>query len=248
MTREPTRLTIAVLAGGLATRLGEIARETPKALLEVHGRPFLAWQLELFARSGIARVVLCVGHHGDQIERWVGQHAPAGLEVRVSYDGPVALGTGGAIRQALPLLEDPFLVVYGDSYLRCDYRAVFEHFVAERERARQAPLGLMTVFENEDAWDRSNVVFRAGEIVQYDKRVHTPEMRHIDWGLGVFTPAAFEAFEGRAGFDLAEVYQHLVAERRLLGVEVRDRFYEIGSRDGLEEFRRYAQALAPKQC
>ena len=149
---------IAVLAGGLATRLGALTQTKPKALIDVAGQPFLRWQLEMFAARGLGDVVLCVGHYADQIEAWVAEHPVPGLRVRFSHDGEKPLGTGGALRRALPLLGSPFLVTYGDSYLRCDYLDVFRSFVAARSSTPE-PLGLMTVFENQGRYDTSNIEY-----------------------------------------------------------------------------------------
>lgn len=229
--------TIAVLAGGLATRLGDLSKHTPKSLLSVSGRPFLAWQLDLFAERGLNDVVLCVGHYGDQVQRWVAEHCPPGMRVRFSFDGPRQLGTGGALQQALPLLGERFLVTYGDSYLECDYLEVFRKFCHVRDAlaGTEPPLGLMTVFENRDQFDTSNVLFRDGTIVRYDKRNRVAEMRHIDWGLSVLTREAFEVFTPGRALDLATVFERLVEQNRLLGFEVNHRFYEVGSVSGLNE-------------
>jgi NDP-sugar pyrophosphorylase family protein len=241
--------TIAVLAGGLATRLGELSRSTPKSLVDVLGRPFLAWQLDLFRAAGLVKVVVCIGHHGEQIEEWVLQHPQPGLDICFSRDGERQLGTGGALRKALPLLGERFLVTYGDSYLRCDYLAIFGRFISTLENRREAerPLGLMTVFQNDGQFDTSNVVFRDGNIVCYDKTRRTPEMRHIDWGLGVLTEEAFAEFSEDEAFDLASVYGRLVTRRRLMGVEVGERFYEVGSPSGLEELRGYMRTISSRE-
>src|SRR6266481_3446322 len=108
---------IAVIAGGLATRMGDRARTTPKSMLVVAGEPFIAHQLRLFRREGLERVVLCVAHLGDQIEDFVGDGAKFGLSVNYSPDGETLMGTGGAVKKALPLLGDEFFITYGDSYL-----------------------------------------------------------------------------------------------------------------------------------
>jgi NDP-sugar pyrophosphorylase family protein len=232
---------IAVLAGGLATRMGELTKHIPKSMLDVGGRPFLAWQLELFAQHGLDDIVLCVGHYAAQIEDWVARHPLQGMRVRFSYDGDRQLGTGGALRQALPMLGDVFLVTYGDSYLRCDYRAVFQDFVARREQA----LGMMTVWKNDNRFDVSNVLYRDHRIVHYDKRERVPGMQHIDWGLGALTREAFALFADRTPLDLADVYGALVGRGQLAGYEVNERFYEIGSRAGLEEFRALMSGSSP---
>jgi MurNAc alpha-1-phosphate uridylyltransferase len=235
---------IAILAGGLATRLGELTAHVPKSLLEVCGRPFLAWQLELLARHGLSEVVLCVSHHATQIEDWLPGNTPPGMRVRLSYDGERRLGTGGALLRALSLLGESFLVTYGDSYLLCDYLAIYRHFEAQQALSKR-PLGLMTVFANDNRWDTSNVIYRNGAIVRYDKRNRVPEMHHIDWGLGVLTREALAAYPAEQPLDLADVYTALVAREQLAGYEVRQRFYEVGSHAGLAEFRAY---IATHDC
>ncbi len=226
-------LPIVILAGGLATRLRPISERIPKVLVEVEGRPFAEHQLALLHRHGIRQAVFCIGHLGEQVEAALGDGSRWGMELRYSFDGPTLMGTGGAIRQALPLLGEAFLVLYGDAYLPCDYQAVAKIFV------ESGKLGLMTVFRNEDRWDRSNVIFANGAILRYDKQQCTPEMRHIDYGLGALRAEAFARYPADQPIDLAIIYQDLLADGQLAGFEVSQRFYEIGSHTGLDETRHY---------
>lgn len=220
---------VALLAGGLATRLRPITEKIPKLLVEVAGEPFFSHQLRLLRAAGLDRLVLCVGHLGEQIVERYGDGSAWGVKIDYAFDGPKLLGTGGALIAALPKLGDTFYVLYGDSYLPIDYRAVGTHFL------RSGRLGLMTVYENRGRYDTSNVEFAGGEIVRYDKKVRTPAMHHIDYGLGVFRAAAFDGFPRDAVVDLAAVQQALVARGQLAGCEIAGRFYEIGSPEGLAE-------------
>lgn len=226
----------AILAGGLATRLRPITQTVPKALVEVAGRPFLDHQLALLARHGVRRVVLCLGYLGEQVEAHVGDGDRFGLEVHYSHDGDRLLGTGGALRRALPLLGKAFWVLYGDSYMDIDYGAILGHF-AGREL-----LGLMTVLRNHDRWDSSNAVFRDGRLLCYDKRRKRPDMAHIDYGVSLLRRAAVERIAPDQAADLADLYSSLVAEGAMDGYEVTQRFYEIGSPQGLAETTRYLLA------
>ncbi len=223
---------VAILAGGLGTRLYPLTERTPKALVEVNGEPFLAHQLRLLRARGIERVVLCIGQHGERIREYAGEGARFGFEIDYSFDGPVLLGTAGAVRRALPLLGDAFFVVYGDSYLPCSYRDVADAFRAAGQ------LGLMTVFRNEGRWDTSNVEFDEGRILAYDKKDRTARMQYIDYGLGVFSRAAFEGAE-RA--DLADLYRDLLHCGQLAAFEVQERFYEVGSYAGIAELSRHLE-------
>ena len=222
-------LPVAILAGGLATRLRPITETIPKALVEINGQPFLGHQLELLARSGIRRVVLCLGYRAEQIQEYAGDGSSFGLHVDYCLDGPKLLGTAGAIRRALPQLGPSFFVLYGDSYLPCDYAAIEQTFTGSGKA------GLMTVFRNEGQWDVSNVEFRGGRIVAYDKSNRTAAMHHIDYGLGVFRREVFDAVpEGQPG-DLAALYQDLLRRGELAAFEAATRFYEIGSPEGIRE-------------
>ena len=228
-----SRLPVAILAGGLATRLGPLTKQTPKCLLEVSGRPFIHHQLRQLRDQGVRRVVLCLGYLGEQVEEIVGDGSAYGLEVAYSFDGPELRGTAGAIRRALPLLGDAFFVLYGDSYLECRYGEVQAAFEAAGK------LALMTVFRNEGRWDTSNVEFRDNRILAYDKVARTPAMQYIDYGLGVFERRAFDTIPATGSRDLSCVYQEMLGRGELAALEVTERFYEIGSTSGLEETRRH---------
>ena len=225
----PLEIPVAVLAGGLATRLRPVTEKIPKSLIPVAGKPFLAHQLELLRSCGIRRAVLCVGYLGEMIQREFGDGSAFGLRLDYAFDGPKLLGTGGALKRALPLLGMEFFVLYGDSYLPIEYRPIAEFF------RRSGKLGCMTVYRNEGRYDTSNVVFRDGSVMVYDKKKRLPEMHHIDYGLSLFQAAVFNAYPADEPFDLAEVMGKLVREKQLAGYEVRERFYEIGSPAGLSE-------------
>ena len=226
---KPRDLPVAILAGGLATRLKPITEKIPKLLVEVAGEPFFSHQLRLLKGAGLNRLVLCVGYLGERIVEAYGDGAKWGISIDYSFDGPKLLGTGGALIRALPKLGDAFYVLYGDSYLPIDYLAVGEAFLKSGKQ------GLMTVFENREKYDASNVWFQDGVIRSYDKKDKVPEMRHIDYGLGLFRADAFDGFPRDEVVDLAEVQKALLKRGELAGFEISQRFYEIGSHAGLRE-------------
>jgi len=229
---SPTDLPVALLAGGLATRLRPLTERVPKLLIDVAGEPFFSHQLRLLRAAGLHRVVVCVGHLGEMIVDQYGDGRDWGLSLTYSFDGHTLLGTGGALIRALPHLGEAFFVLYGDSYLPIDYRAVGESFLTSG-----AP-GLMTVYENQGRFDRSNVWFEDGRIRAYNKHQPLPEMEHIDYGLGVFHTEAFDGYPRTTPVDLADVQRELSAQGKLAGFAVQERFYEIGSHAGLKELDR----------
>jgi NDP-sugar pyrophosphorylase family protein len=219
--------TICILAGGLGTRLGSHVADVPKPLIEVAGEPFLLHQLRLLASHGATKVVLCVGYRGEQIEQRIGGEQ-FGLTIEYSYDAPGLDGTLGAIRRALPLLSERFLVLYGDTFLRLDYAEA-----AENWRTSEL-LGLMTVLRNEGRWDRSNVFFDGGRVRAYDKVAPSRQMQWIDYGLGGLQSSAL-GLVGEEERDLARLYHRLAESNELFGYEVTERFYEIGTPESLAE-------------
>ncbi|MDR1314330.1 MAG: NTP transferase domain-containing protein [Deltaproteobacteria bacterium] len=225
-------LPVAILAGGLATRLGAVAKDTPKSLVEVAGKPFIFHQLELLKRSGVEKVVVCAGHLGQKLQRAVEGEGDLGLEVRFSFDGPKPLGTGGAIRKALPLLADLFIILYGDSYLELDYREVAKAFLYSGK------LALMAVYRNTGRWDRSNVVYDKGVVRLYDKNADGVEMHYIDYGVSCMTKEAIASWPD-ASFDLAEVLTKLSVSKELAGFEASQRFFEIGSPAGIADLEKH---------
>jgi NDP-sugar pyrophosphorylase family protein len=229
MNLPTAKFPVAILAGGLAKRLRPITEKIPKLLVEVAGEPFFSHQIRLLKKSGLNHLVLCVGYLGEKIVELYGDGSQWGVKIEYSFDGPKLLGTGGALIQALPKLGDAFYMLYGDSYLPIDYLAVGDFF------RRSGQLGLMTVYENHERYDASNVWFEGGEIKVYDKQHKVPQMRHIDYGLGLFRAAAFDGWSRTDVVDLSQVQQALVARAELAGYEIRQRFYEVGSPVGLNE-------------
>ena len=250
-------LAVAILAGGLATRLRPLTDRVPKSLLEIAGRPFIFHQLEMLRNEGVDRVVLCVGHLGEQIRAVVGDGRAHGMAIDYSFDGdesplgtsplpagdvtaaaaPVPrlqlLGTGGALRRALPILGAAFFVLNGDSYLRCPLARIQSAFEASGRPA------LMTVLRNDNRWERSNVLYQNGEIIEYDKHSPRADMAHVDFGLSVLSSAVFAPYAAAQVIDLADICRDLSRSGLLAAFEVSERFHEIGSLRGIadtEEF------------
>jgi NDP-sugar pyrophosphorylase family protein len=222
-------LPIAILAGGYATRLGSLTKELPKCLIEINGRPFVDWQLDLFLNYGYSEFVFCVSYKSNLVQEYLGDGSDRGISIQYSLDGETQLGTGGAILNALPKLGKVFGVIYGDSYLPINYRLVEQEFLKIKSN------GLMTVYRNENQFDVSNVEFLDDKLIDYQKGVINKNMNHIDYGITFFREEAFRPWTNQSTFDLSVVCHQLAKEGQLDGFEVFERFYEIGSVQGIEE-------------
>ena len=232
-------LPIAVLAGGFASRLGTLSRDLPKCLIPIHDKPFVEWQIELLKSAGYTNFVFCVSYKSDQVQQHLGDCSNWDIFIKYSFDGEKQLGTGGAIKKALPLLGEKFAVIYGDSYLPIDYAEVESEFMNSSNPA------LMTVYENVNILDKSNVEFEDGKLIEYQKSSNNFKMRHIDYGLSYFQAEVFKNFGGNSGFDLGELCSDLSKKEKLSGFLISERFYEIGSISGINDLSNYLGKAFP---
>ncbi len=224
---------VAILAGGLATRLGNLTREQPKSMVNILDRPFLAYQLQNIARSGVSDVLLCVGHLGNQIECHFGNGSDFGVNIQYSYDGDKLLGTAGSLKKAETLLEDPFFVMYGDSYLSLDFETIMSDFTAHDKQA------MMVVYKNFNQYDRSNCVVENNCIKCYSKTETKEDMVYIDYGASILRKSTLDFVPQDEVFSLQQLFSVLVNDQQMLAYETEERFYEIGSPMGLNEFHEY---------
>ncbi len=235
---ETEDIQVVVLMGGLGTRLGEQAKNCPKALTKVGERPFFDYQLLLMKEYGFRHFLFLVGHYGKMVEDYYGDGNRYGIRISYSYDGEKLLGTGGAVRKAYHLLRDDFLLLYGDSFMDIDYKETIYRYFKGR---LSGCLSLMTIMENNNCLDRSNVIGKDGKIILYDKKNFTEEMRYIDYGVNMFAKTVFQRYDDDMPFDIGDVQNRLSKEGRLSAHEVTNRFYEIGSPKSLELFNSYAK-------
>jgi NDP-sugar pyrophosphorylase family protein len=224
--------TVLILCGGLATRLQPITKTIPKSLVMVNNKPMLQYQLDMLQKQGIRHVVLCVGYLGEMIKDTFGDKY-GDILLEYSFDGLKQLGTGGAIKKSYSKLSNTFFVLYGDSYLPVEYKPILEYFNTTNK------IGLMTLFKNDNLYDTSNVVFKDNQIICYDKKNKTSDMNYIDYGLSIFNISVFNTYPADCSFDLSQVMVNLVNDKQLAGYEVFNRFYEMGSINGLNELELY---------
>lgn len=219
---------ILILAGGLATRLRSHFSNLPKYCIPINGVPFALHQLKLLKKMGFHDIILCVGYQSEKIQKLLGDGSQLGLHIRYSQDGNEPLGTGGAIKKASEIVDSPFAVIYGDSYLEFDVNPVFKAYLSSQKKA------LLTIFKNNGQWDKSNIVIKDNEVKVYDKTTQSSDMHYIDYGFSIFSKTTFEDFT-KSAFDLSDVIQKLIQEKQLAIYEVKERFYEVGTIEGIKE-------------
>jgi len=226
---------IVVLAGGLATRLGEIAKTTPKSMILIDGKPFLHYQLDLLKRAGVTDIVLCVGYLKKQIMDFFGDGSQYGLNIRYSPEDTL-LGTAGALKKAESMLDEVFYTIYGDSYLFLDFAVTMSRFLKENK------LALMTVYLNQDHYDLSNTAIEGNLVTRYSKKDRTADMVYIDYGANIFRKEVLEMVPNNQFYSLEGLFPRLIDKGELLACEVKERFYETGSPQGIQDFTDYVSS------
>ena len=232
---------IVILAGGLATRLQPLTEKISKSMIMIEGKPFLQYQLEFLKKGGISDIVLCVGYLSKQIEIYFGDGNRFGVDIKYSKEDERLLGTAGALKNAEGLLEEEFFVMYGDSYLFLNFKEVFGHFQNLNKSA------LMVVYKNYDKYDKSNVVVEDGVVKKYDKKHKTKDMVYIDYGVSILRKKVLDMIPSNQVYSLEELFTELIKQNEMLAFETKERFYEIGSHRGLEEFKKYVLYLYRKE-
>lgn len=226
-------LPIAILAGGLATRIRPVSDSIPKSLVDINGLPFLEWQLRLLEENLCDRVVICVSHKSEMIEEFLKHREKCNLDVALSWDGSQRLGTGGALVNAKDLLGPAFLVLYGDSYLPINFKKISDYFVESDS------LSLMTVVRNDRSKEPSNVKYENGYVLKYSKRESQEDMHYIDYGLNAFKADVFSGYPSDSPIDLSDIQSDLATRHELRGYQVNQRYYEVGSFQGIQDFENY---------
>lgn len=232
---------IVILAGGLGTRLKPITNSTPKSMVLILGKPFIQYQIELLKKNGLHNIVMCIGYNSDQIEQFLGNGKKFDIDIVYSKEGPELMGTAGALKNAEHLLGEEFFLMNGDSYLPIDFSQPYKPF------KMSSKLALMTVYKNEDRYDRSNVVVEGQRVVKYDRSKRWPRMIYIDYGLRVFKKEVLKYVPRDTRYQLDQLYHRLIDMNQLMAYEFNKRFYEIGSLRGLESFKAYAKRLTTKR-
>ena len=219
-----------ILVGGLATRLRPVTERVPKSMIKICGKPFLEYQIELLKDNGVLDIVLCLGYLGFKIREYFEDGKRFGVEIKYSEDGGKLLGIAGALKKTEKYLQEQFFLLYGDSYLPYDYQEIKKYF------DNLSQLAMMVVYKNENRFDRSNVVVEDGKVKVYDKKNQTKEMVYIDSGLSILRKEVLKMIPENTFFDLEKVYQKLIEKEQIGAYETKQRFFEIGSFEGLKEF------------
>jgi NDP-sugar pyrophosphorylase family protein len=226
---------IAIIAGGLGTRLGPITKNTPKSMIMISGKPFIEHQMQLLKKAGIDNIVLCLGHQSELIQDYCGDGSKFGLNIKYSCESN-PLDTAGALKLASHLLEDYFFTLYGDSYILVDFYEMLTRLLSKNK------LALMSVYKNSNQFDRSNTIIE-NDVVTYYNKEKSEGCNYIDYGVNLFNKDVLRFVPENTSYSLGTLFAKLIEQKELLAYQVEKRFYEIGSFYGLKEFSKYIEEV-----
>ena len=222
-----------IIAGGLGTRLGQLTLNQPKSMIQILGKPFIEYQFDLLTKGSVTDVVLCLGYQGKQIADYCGDGRKFGVNLRYSFEDK-PLDTAGAIKLAEPLLEEYFFTLYGDSYVFIDFKDMLSSI------RKGNKIGAMSVFQNQDRFDKSNTAVVDGGVTFYSKEQRA-NLKYIDYGVNLFRKEVLKLIPNGEPYSMGTLFNQLIGRQELLAYEVKKRFFEIGSVNGLTEFTEYVK-------
>jgi N-acetyl-alpha-D-muramate 1-phosphate uridylyltransferase len=224
---------VLIIAGGLGTRLGQLTLNQPKSMIQILGKPFIEYQFDLLTKGSVTDVVLCLGYQGKQIADYCGDGRKFGVNLRYSFEDK-PLDTAGAIKLAEPLLEEYFFTLYGDSYVFIDFKDMLSSI------RKGNKIGAMSVFQNQDRFDKSNTAVVDGRVTFYSKEQRA-NLKYIDYGVNLFRKEVLKLIPNGEPYSMGTLFNQLIGRQELLAYEVKKRFFEIGSVNGLTEFTEYVR-------
>ena len=223
---------MVILCGGLATRLGDLAKEIPKSMIDIDGIPFLEYQIENLKQNSIKDIVLCVGHLSEKIEEYFSNGSEFGVNIKYSQDGDKQLGPIGAVKNAEDMLDDLFFIMYGDTYLSVDFSRVYSFFMQKNKQ------GLMVIYKNHDKYDKSNISANSKMVTGYGEK----DAIYIDYGTSLLRKESLDSVPRNEMCSTGEFFSNLIKKNELLAFETKVRFYHIGNPEALEEFRNFIRS------
>ena len=221
---------IAVLAGGLGTRLGPLTINLPKALVNIYGKPFLYWKLKQLESQGFNKVVICTGYKEELILEYLKLNK-FDLDIHISNDGKDLAGTGGAIQRAMNKLGKRFYVTYGDSYLKFHPKKFEEEF----EKINYGTF--VTYHKNNNKMKNLRVENEKITCIDSFPNSRT-KMNAIDYGMLAFTESEFNDFSKESAFHLHSVINSSIQNEVAFGFEVHDNFIDMGTSNGLDSLKK----------
>ena len=221
---------VVIIAGGLGTRLYPITKRVPKSMVKVGPKPFFEHQIELCRKNGIRNIVFCGGYLWEEVWKYFGRGRGFGVEIDYSIEEEI-LDTGGALKNAYPWLDREFFVLYGDSYLVFDWQEAYGFFT--RSQAK----GLMTVWEATNGFKPQVSIDERGFVKEFTKENFKPEMKYIEYGLNILKKNIIFEVPGEK-FPIGDYFNLLIEKRSLVSFKVKNKFFEAGSFEGINELKR----------
>lgn len=227
--RDLADVNVAILAGGLGTRLAPILPGQQKVVAKVKEHPFLEYVLNQLSKAGFKNVVMCIGHLGDQVQEVFGDNY-GNLSLSYSKERSL-LGTAGAIKLALPLLKlDNILVTNGDTFLDSDLKDFLQFHI---EKGADGTI-LLTEVSDTARYGKIEVD-KNGQIIRFQEKKESGGAGLINGGIYLFKRSLLiEIPEDRIVYFESEMFPSWIS-KRLYGFKSQGRFIDIGTPESYKE-------------
>jgi N-acetyl-alpha-D-muramate 1-phosphate uridylyltransferase len=229
---------IVIMAGGLGTRLRPLTYDIPKPMIPIHGKPYLWYQLDYLKKYHLNHILILAGYLGQQIENYFGNGSELDIKIQYSFESE-PMGTGGGLKFAAPLLEDEFMVIYGDSFLPIDLSDLIKTYRFMKST------GLLVVYDNRfgDSNVKNNVAIDGNNLIlKYQKNTDDDSLNYVESGISVFNKSICELIPANKKTSLEEeIFPKLIDNKKLKAYITTQRFYDIGTPDRLKTIETFFQ-------
>jgi len=222
-TLKLSEITAVILAGGLGTRLRPVLSDRPKVLADVMGRPFLTYLFDQLAHAGAREVVLCTGYMAGSVREEMGESYRS-LRIKHSMED-VPVGTGGAVRLALPLIKsDTFIVMNGDSYVNVDLKNFLAWFL------RKNIVAALILRKMPDSSQYGRVVLTEdGCIESFEEKGKNTGPGWVNAGIYLLKRKLVETIPPGKVYSLEREFFPRLVGRNLYGYRCKGQFIDIGT-------------------
>ena len=217
-----------ILSGGKGTRVRKYTKKIPKCLIKINDKPFIYYQLKYLKKNNIKNVIVSVNYLGEQIKSYLKKNIDF-INTKIVNDGKSPLGTAGAIIKSLQYLKKNFFIIYGDSYLNFNLKKL----------VKKKNLATMAIFRNNNKYDKSNIELQKLKKILYFRKISKKKLFYIDYGVSYVNKRIFKGIKKNTKIDLAILFEKISQNNMLKGFEVKKRFYEIGSYNGIRDIKKY---------
>ena len=224
-SKRPTQAVI--LAGGRGKRLQPLTNTRPKSMVEFHGKPFMAYVIDMLAEQGFKHVLLLLGYLPEVIMDYFGDGSKWGIKIEYSVSSPDDL-TASRVKLVRTKIDEHFMLLYCDNYWPMQFDKMWQKYLNANVK------GLITVYGNKDGYSRDSIIVGENDIVEvFDRSRTTPGLKGVEISYAILRKSVLDLLPEEDELFEQAVYPALAKQGELVAYVSDHRYYSVGSHEKL---------------